>query len=217
MTGLEVYNYILRIFKRTDKSTETYEALNDVIWDMRNRYKWEDNKEYTSLLGISAIGDYKLTLPSDFGHLIGDVVFIDSGSDRGGSQPMNKLSKEEYDVKYPNPSATSPVTGQPEDYCLYGNTIYLGNVPDAIDYGYKINYTTDDTATEIDASTASVPFTPKYREVIRNMVLSRLYDGLENDNLARKHEALGEIGLEKMVNNEEVNIRSAQTTEYVAY
>lgn len=217
MTGAEIYAYILKIFKRTDKSTEVYDAITDVVWDMRNRYKWEDNKEYTAITGITTAGDYKLSLPSDFGHLIGDVVFIDTGNDQGGSKPLIKMSKAQYDVKYPNPEATSYVDGVPRNYCLFGNEILIGPVPDDVNYQYKINYTTDDTATEIVAGTTSVPFTPKYREVIRNQVLARLYDGLENDNLARKFEALGEIGFEKMVDNEEVNIRAPHTTDFVAY
>ena len=42
MTGLEMYNYVLQTFKRTDKSTAIYQAITDTIMDIKIRFLSED-------------------------------------------------------------------------------------------------------------------------------------------------------------------------------
>jgi len=37
MSGTEFYDYVLRTFKRTDKSQEVYDAITDTIMDMAER------------------------------------------------------------------------------------------------------------------------------------------------------------------------------------
>jgi hypothetical protein len=78
MSGTEFYNYVLRTFKRTDKSQEVYDAITDTIMDMAERFGFEDAKvEAYTAAGITSLGDYKLDLPPNFGRLIGDVRFSD--------------------------------------------------------------------------------------------------------------------------------------------
>lgn len=41
MTGSELYDYIVRTFKRTDKETEIYEAITDTILDLQVRFGFD--------------------------------------------------------------------------------------------------------------------------------------------------------------------------------
>ena len=80
-TGAEMLAYVKRKFKRPDKDTEIYEAATDTIADMRLQILSEDYKEEAYISGISSLGDYRIALPSDFGHIIGDVTVTDTGDD----------------------------------------------------------------------------------------------------------------------------------------
>jgi len=99
MDGATFYAYVLRKFIRTDKSTEVYEATTDTIANMLIKFKSDDFKEEAYITGISAVGDYQIALPSDFGHLIGNVSVIDTSDDNAYCE-MNKISKQTYDEKY---------------------------------------------------------------------------------------------------------------------
>ena len=215
MTGAEVYAYILRTFKRTDKETEVYESITDVVWDLKTRFEWENAKEYTALSGITSLGNYTLSLPSDYDHIIGDVVVIDTGTNEGGSTPLEKLTKERFDELYPNPEASSANRGFPQFWCLYAEEVLIAPVPDDTGYSYKANMTTNDEG-EITSTTTSVAFTPKYRETIKNLTLAKVFDGLDSES-ARKYEALGEIGLNKMVSSELNNLVAPSVVEFQAY
>lgn len=211
MTGADFLAYCKRVFKRTDKDTEFFEVLTDVIMDIKLRFEWEDFKEEAYSTGISTLGDYKFTLPSDFGHLIGDVVWRESYTN---SRPLKKLSKARYDELYPYPSSSDYSTGVPQYYCIYGGEIFIGPPPDQTDYTYLINYTTE-SATAITTDTASVPFTDKYRWVIRDVVLGEFYDAyLGQPDRAERYRQKGEIGIQKMVANENNDISAPS---FIAY
>jgi len=95
MTGQEFRDYIVRTFKRTDKDTEIYEAITDMVMDFKLNYFFEDFKSSDETLVIAGLGDYKIDLSSlAIGHIIGKVRILD---DDGGSGALNKLSKETYD------------------------------------------------------------------------------------------------------------------------
>ena len=90
MTGSEFHDYVLRTFKRTDKTAEIYDAITDTILDMCERAGFEDTKvEAYTTGGITTLGDYKIDLPSDVGRLIGDVRW----SDQDNPRTMTRLSK----------------------------------------------------------------------------------------------------------------------------
>ena len=146
MTGANLYNYILQIFKRTDKSTEVYTAIADTVMDMRSRMLSDDFSTVSAALtGASTIGSYQLTLPTDFGHLIGDVLIKDTAAD-DVYFPLRRITKPEWDIKY-NQALASAVgnrlTGTPTEYCFFGGKIYVGSPVDKTTYEFKINYTTD--------------------------------------------------------------------------
>lgn len=64
MTGSDFHDYVVRTFKRTDKTTEVYDAITDTIVDMCERMDFEDTKvEAYTTAGITTLGDYKIDLP----------------------------------------------------------------------------------------------------------------------------------------------------------
>lgn len=215
MTGSEFYAYVLRKFKRTDKETEVYEAMTDVITDMRLQFYSEDYKEETYSSGISAIGEYKLGLPSDFGHIIGDISMIDTDDDQE-YPTLTKISKQRYDDMYPErllSDTNKMTTSHPRHYCIYGNQVFLGPVPDKTTYRYQFNYTTEDSD-DIDSETDPVPFTEKYRNVVRSGVLAELYDGMENYEEANYWRTMYVDGLRKVVANDETNVQDDEQIQY---
>ena len=174
MTGSEFYEYMLRAgFKRTDKATEAYEAITDAIQIMRRRFGFSEAETDTGTTdSISTLGDYKLTLESDFGLLIS--VLLLNGTSYG--KPLTKLSKAEFDELYPS-SSLGTYKGYPDHFCIYAEQIYLGPVPDSVSYTYRVNYSK--RAGTVTSSTSGVPFTNVYRDVLCDLVQALLYKGLQ--------------------------------------
>jgi len=214
MTGPEFLAYVKRVFKRTDKDTELYEAMTDTITDMRLQIHAEDYKEEAYIAGITTLGDYRISLPSDFGHLIGNVTLIDN--DGAYVKTLNKISKQSYDSKYGDRlyTTTSNIEDAiPSDFCIYANQIYLGPVPDSTTYRYQINYTTEDSD-DIDSSTTSVPFTDSYRNVVRAGTLAEIYAGLEAFDESNYWRAMYVDGLVKIKANDDSNIADSESVVY---
>lgn len=177
MTGAEMLAYVKKIYLRSDKDSEIYEAITDTVLDIRSTIDTEEFSTVSSALaGISAAGDYLLTLPTDFGRIIGDLLIYDSSANTEYT-PLKKLTKDVYDTRFSNVlvASGSRFKGTPSHYCIFGGQIYLGPAVDSTNYAFKINYTQQDT-TEIDANTDPVPFTDEYREIVRYGVLARLYE-----------------------------------------
>jgi len=218
MTGQEIRDYVVRKFKRTDKDTEVYDAITDVISDMNVRFKSEDYKEETYVAGISTVGEYQIALPTDFGHLTGNISIIDTAADEYYPE-LTKISKNTYDQKYPDRLLSS--TGKmnldvPREFCIYAGQIYLGPVPDKTTYQYQLNYTTENTSV-ITSATATVRFTSelRHRNILRNGVLFELHDGLGNFEEAAYYKALYLADLQAIVDMERIN--SSATSENVSY
>lgn len=210
MTGAEFYAYVLRKFKRTDKSTEVYEAISDVIADIKIRYMFEDFKTITTDTTINVAGEYKFAVPATFGHLIGPVLKLDPA---GNSVPLIKLDKEGYDRLYPYPDDANVTKGTPKHFCLYGEYFYIGPVPDDLTLSYRFNHTTGGAVT-VTSGTADVSFSGEYRNYLRSLVLAELYFGMGNDEEGSKWQALGEPGIEKMVANEKFNTDAPKCVKY---
>jgi hypothetical protein len=214
MTGSEFLTYVKRVFARTDKDTEIYEATTDVISDIRIQIKSEEYKEEAYVAGINTIGEYRLALPSDFGHLIGLITLVDNNGNYVST--LNKLSKQSYDNKYGDrlySDVSNVLTGVPEDFCIYAKQIYLGPVPDDTSYKYYLNYTTEDFK-EIEAATDPVPFTDKYRNVLRAGVLAELYLGLDAFEDAAYWRQIFNSGVLKIKSNDDDNITSMSNIQY---
>jgi len=203
MTGSEVYNYILSTFKRTDKSTEVYQAITDTCRDVRLRYSFEDTKVIGISTPISALGEYKFLLPDDFGHLITDIRIIDADD----SYPLKKISKQEYDDLLPNPSSTTVSKSKPTKYCIYGGYVYLYGVPDDVSYQYEVDYASEDEV-EVSSITDDVAFSNRYRELLKFGILYRLYRDLGFDNESTKWLSLYETEIQKIIRKDERNTQS---------
>lgn len=172
MTGEQFRDYVVRTFKRTDKDTEIYEAITDTIRDMRKRYPFgEMEVEAASTDTITALGDYKLDVEDDFGLRIGNVV-VQQGYTN--SWELTRLTKEEFNRKYPNPTATDVAKAPPIDYCVFGGEMQFGPVPDLTAYVYHVTYSKEDLVAVVE-STTSVPFAGRQRETLKYGTLSRLY------------------------------------------
>jgi hypothetical protein len=210
MTGSELLTYVKRQFKRTDKDSELYECMTDTIVDMRLRMVSDDYAIISTTLAAdpSAVdGAYMLTLPTDFGHLTVDNVLVrDTASDQD-YDPLNKISKSEYDQQYAQvylSDVGKRNTGVPCDFALYGGKLYIGPAMDSANWEFKINYTTSGL-TEVTSSTDPVPFATKYREVMRDGVLARMYKILENFDEASVWQNAYELGIIKITNNDNYN------------
>ncbi len=214
MTGLQTYNYVLQVLKRTDKETETYSAIADTVMDMRSRMISEDAlKVSAALTGIAALGDYVLTLPTDFGHIIGDVLIKDTAADDVYT-PLNRISKPEWDIVYNQALATAVgnrLTGTPADYCIFANSIYIGPPVDKTTYEFKINYTQEDSPTYTSA-TASIPFTAKFREVVRAGCLQRMFREIGNYPESDIWGAVYIDGVNNIIENDEFNREGSVTS-----
>lgn len=205
MTGSEFHDYVLRTFKRTDKTAEIYDAITDTILDMCERAGFEDTKvEAYTTGGITTLGDYKIDLPSDFGRLIGDVRW----SDQDNSRTMTRLSKQEFNEKYGDPDGDDPIDGEPTHYCVFGNQILLGPVPDDTTYEYQLDYSTfpEDAVT---SATTEVIFTDKARECLKFGTLARLYEMLEVWEMAERYRSKYENEVGQLAEREKENTRAA--------
>jgi len=211
MTGEEFRDYVVRTFKRTDKDTEIYEAITDMVMDLKLNYFFEAFKDTDETLQVAALGDYKIDLSTvNIGHIVGRVRLL---NDDGGSKPLTKRSKETYDDLYPHQEETNVDTGVPSDYTIFGGYLWLGAVPDSADYKYGISFSTE-AATTIASGTASVPFTDKYRWILRNMVLAELYYMMGNDEEGNKWQNKAQGGIEKIIANDEFNIDAPEAVNY---
>lgn len=183
MSGSDFYSYIIRAFKRTDKSTEVYDAITDTINDMRLRIQFPEDETQVDLTDqIGTLGEYAMDVESDLGWLVGPIV-VQDGND---GWDLDRISKSEWDRRYLSNVTDSSARGRPKCYAVFGEKIYVGPVPDKTSYVYKKSYASDPHAT-ITSSTLAVPFTDKYREAMRWGVLQRLFsDIVKNDVQAAK-------------------------------
>jgi len=214
MDGVSFLAYVKRILKRTDKDTEIYEAMTDVISDIRLQIKTEDYKEEAYSAGISSLGDYRIALPSDFGHIMGEITLVDNSS--GHTRTLKKISKQTYDELYGDRLHTdsSDVNdAMPIHFCIYGNQVFFGPVPDSTSYRYYMNYSTENSA-DITSATDPVPFSAKYRSMLRSGVLAEIYTGLEAFEEANYWKQLYVDGLLKLKTNEDNNIADNQGVVY---
>ena len=212
MTGSEFLTYVKNIYKRTDKDSEIYEATADIIADVRLRIKTQDYAEEAFTTGIASLGDYQLGLPSDFGHLIGDITLIDVDADQELG-PLRKISKQTYDEMYGDRLLTNEDEGEPRHFCIYAEQVYLGPVPDKITYKYQLNYTTEDYAA-IAAGTDPVPFTDRYRVMLRAGVLYQMFCLVADFERADKWQAEYERELVKLKAKYDDDIKSREPIRY---
>lgn len=211
MTGQQVRDYIVDSgFKRTDKDRELYAALTDVVRGLALAFPWQETEtDVTTTDTITTLGDYRLDIDPAFGLLISDVVLVNGNV----GVPLEKITKDEFDRRYSKPNDPY-YRGYPKDYCIFGNQILIGPQPDKTSYSYKMSYSSDSTTAEITSSTSSVPFSLRYRELLKHGVLAELYAGLGEDGEAAKHTSLFEDKKYRAIQRE---VKNAGASECVAY
>lgn len=211
MTAEETRDYVVEVFKRTDKDTMIYQAITDTIIDMRIRYAFDEFKQEAYSAVLETLGDYRLDVPSEMGHFIGQVRVI-NGTDE--YPPLIKITKEQFDRKFPNQENTT-YRGVPKYFCLYGTQILLGPVPDSLSYQYEVNYS-EELFYEFSQgdTTTYVPFTDNFREVLRFGILMRLFANLDNEAEAAKWDALYERGLDRMIKRDFKNTYAPGNVAY---
>lgn len=173
MTGSDWRDYILRCgFKRTDKDTELYEATTDAIQIMRRRFMFDEAEvETTTTDTIATLGDFKLNVESDFGLLMGIVL-----EDDDTGTPLIHVPKWQFDQLYPSINVETD-RGYPRHFSIYAGSIYIGPIPDQTSYIYRKSYSR--RAGTITSSTAGVPFTNLYRDILGDLTQSILYGRLD--------------------------------------
>lgn len=169
MIGSDFYAYYLRKgFKRTDKSTEFYEAVTDAVEIMRRRFGFDgDDEEKTTTDTISSLGDFKISVESDFGIIKGIIM-----EDSEDAHPLIKTSKKEFDELYPDINVTSD-QGYPKHYCIYNSSIYIGPIPQSTSYSYRITYSKKGET--ISSATDPVPFSEEHRDLLALLVDALMY------------------------------------------
>lgn len=208
MSGPQFLAYVKKIFKRTDKDDEIYDAITDAISELRRLCSFdEDEVEVSTTDTIATVGDYRLNVEDNMGILIGDVQVIDSDD----SRPLTKLDKQIFDIYYPNQDATNVTKDKPQHFAVFAGQIYLGPVPDKTSYTYRVNYSKG--MSTISSSTTSVPFTKWYREGLREGVLAKVWSGLEED-LAAEHQAKWQFFKDQIMRREDMNQKG---TGFVLY
>lgn len=209
MSGSDFLTYVKRIFKRTDKDTELYDAISDAIAELRRIYSFdEDEVETTTTAVISTLGQFQIALETNLGILIGDIVVVD-GDD---SQIVTKIAKQRFDVLYPNPTSTTATRDKPQHFCVFAGNIYFGPVPDSTAYTYRLNYSKG--VSTITSSSSSVPFTKWYREPLRAGVLAKGFDGVGNDEQAMKYFQIWEFFKQQIMTREDQNQKGNGFIEY---
>lgn len=169
MSGTDWLAYVLRGgFKRTDKETEVFEETTDAIQEMRRRFMFDEAEAETITTDtISVLGDYRLSVESDFGLLLGVVI-----EDGKIATPLVHVSKHDFEQLYPDINVTSD-RGYPKYFTIFGGSILIGPAPDRVSYSYRLSYST--RGGTVIGSTVGVPFTAAYRDVLRANVLARLW------------------------------------------
>jgi hypothetical protein len=153
---------------------ELYDALTDTVMEMEQLFRFDEReKETTTTDTITVSGDYKITLESDFGHLI-NVVLVDSDT----TIPLDRISKTAYDLLYNTPPSNEDL-GYPKHFAVFANQLYIGPPPDDVTLSYRLAYSQRLTSV-IDATTDPVPFSGKYREVLKDGTMRRLFKNLKH-------------------------------------
>lgn len=172
----EFLTYVKLDFKRDDKDTEIIQAYNDTIKHLGNLEGVEGLKFQSWIYTVADQEDYPL--PSRNCHIFHPIRCIKGISDSSG-YPMNKMSKEDFSERYPNPNAadTSSIPkSQPVDYTIYSNQLSVGPLPDLATYILEIDWAKIPTSQDADSDTQELG--EEWEEVIKWGTLARLYEGM---------------------------------------
>ena len=174
MTRLQFLTYVISVFKRTDKNTEIYQALNDTIKDIAAREPFEDYSFQSWVPTVAAQEDY--LLPTNLLHLSHPIRCLEGSATNDSGKDLTLLTKEEYDVIEPNPNRTDPQTGEPWAYAIWSNAILLTDLPD--DSGWILEINWGKRPADLDADSDQSSFNTAWDEILQWGTLWRVFAGI---------------------------------------
>jgi hypothetical protein len=200
MTGQELYNKIIRYYKRDDKDIELWEAVNETITDMLRAHSFDGGKKVDVKDDLIISGGYRFRIPSKTGILL-DVILVDDSQEIA---PLERINKDNFDRLYPN-IENDNATGVPTIYSVFGGYVYVAPKPQK-EYGYKLCFVRSEMAI-VDKNTETVPL-GDFGECIKFGALYRLTLGVEDEPTAARYKNLYEAELHKAVNYDRLRTQS---------
>jgi len=174
MTLSAFKTYVRQNFKRTDKDTELVQAYNDMITWVAVRMP-VGNYKFQAWIN-TVVGQEDYPVPTNAIHVFHPIRLLDGAASGDSGFQLEKLTKEEYDLREPNPNRTDPSTGSPEAYTIFSRSILLTPIPDSIEYLIEINWSKRPTALSADADLPGLG--AEWDEVLRQGTLERLYESV---------------------------------------
>lgn len=174
---------VLRIFKRTDKTTELQEALNETYQEMVAVV--DPRKLKDQLYQTCVIKQEDYAIPDTVFRINHPIRLIESGSTNNSSQsyPLRFYPKDEYDYLEPNPNATTIIPGRPWAYTFWKNSILLTEIPDK---AYILEMNVGGEPTLMSGDSDATIFSPMWDQTIKAGALARLYAGIGLDDQVSK-------------------------------
>jgi len=187
MTRLQFLTYIKQDFKRTDKDTEIYQALNDTLKDICSRGEPMEGYTYQSWCP-TVVGQEDYPLPGTLLYLHHPIRLLEGSATGDSGYSLIYTTKNNYDIIEPNPNRTSPATGMPSLYTIWSNSVLLSPIPDKATYILEINW--GRTTNELTGASDTSFLLSQYDEIVKWGTLMRLYLGLGLDQEGAKYAAL---------------------------
>lgn len=167
--------YVKRDLKRTDKDTEIVRAYNDMITWVAQVIPHGGYKYQSYISTVVRQEDYPL--PTNLIHLIHPVKLLEGSGTNDYGYPLERITKEEYDIQYPNPNRTTPTDiGKPSVYTIFSRSILVGPLPDSASYLLEINWAK--RATELSGDSDTPNLGSEWDEVLKQGTLERVYAGM---------------------------------------
>lgn len=166
--------YVLEVFKRDDKTEEIKSAINDAFDFISTAHSFQELNRKCYVPSIRGQEDYGL--PPNLVEVHHPLrLLVDVGDGQGSSYPMNPITWEEYDRKYPNPNFASRPLGKPRDYTIFQDALHIGPVPDQVDGYYKFELSHNVQFEKLQGASDRHPFNAVWEATIREKVLEILY------------------------------------------
>ena len=171
----------LETFKRTDKTTELKRAINDTYKEMIGCLNPRKQQDQIYRSTVASREEYPF--PDAVIRISHPIRLIDvsASNNSSASFPLDFISKDEYDLREPNPNAATIVGGTPSAYTIFKNSILLTQIPNKV-FRLEINIAQEATVLVADAD--QVIFIPTWDETIKAGALARLYGTVERWDMA---------------------------------
>lgn len=163
--------YVKYTFKRTDKDTELVQFYNDMLNWVASQIPHSGYKFQSYVATIVGTEDYGI--PATLIHLLHPIKLILGTGATDSGYPLNHISKEEFNRRWPNPNASGQTRGRPVDYTVFDRCILVGPAPDVATYYLEIDWSKRITAMSADADLPGIG--AEWDEVLMQGTLERLY------------------------------------------